>query len=225
VFGGFGRNVFNPALVGRCFVYVCFPVAMTARWLAPYGGFAGGSTHWVRGADALTRATPLTQYKAGEAVARLGDLLLGNVAGCLGETSAVLILVGAVYLLMTRTASLRIMASCVIGAAVFSAVFRGLGCDHVPGPLFTLLSGGLLFGAVFMATDPISAARTNEGRLIYGFCIGALTVIIRGFSNFSGGVMFAILLMNMLAPTIDYYVRAIKQQRKAGAAGGEGDAG
>lgn len=218
VFGGFGRNVFNPALVGRCFVYVCFPRAMTAEWLAPYGGLPGGLAHWARAADAFTRATPLTQYKAGETAASLGDLLLGHVGGCLGETSALLILIGGAYLLWTRTANWRIIASCLVGAAVTSAAFRYGGAETLPGPLFTVLAGGFMFGAVFMATDPISAAQTNEGRLIYGGLIGVLTVIMRGFSNFPEGVMFAILLMNMFNPAIDHYIREAKKARKARAA-------
>ena len=215
VFGGFARNVFNPALVGRCFVYVCFPVAMTAEWLAPYAGAPGGFARWAGAADAFTRATPLTQYKADEAVATLGRLLMGNVGGCLGETSALLIILGGVYLVYTKTANWRIIVSCLLGAAAASALF-GLGdAATVPGVGFTMLSGGMLFGAVFMATDPISAAQTNEGRWIYGLGIGALTVIIRGYSNFSGGVMFAILLMNTFNPTIDSAVRAVKKARRA----------
>ncbi|MHC4480217.1 MAG: RnfABCDGE type electron transport complex subunit D [Planctomycetota bacterium] len=224
VFGGFGRNVFNPALVGRCFVYICFPVAMTSEWLAPYGG-AGGFVHWVKGADALTRATPLTQHKAGEAVASLWHLLLGNVGGSLGETSALLIALAGVYLVATRTANWRIIVSCLIGAAVASALFHYTGSETVPGPLFTVLSGGLAFGAVFMATDPISAAQTNEGRWLYGLAIGAVTVVIRGYSNFSGGVMFAILLMNMFNPAVDHYIREIKKARKADSGEEEGGEG
>jgi Na+-transporting NADH:ubiquinone oxidoreductase subunit B len=232
VFGGYARNVFNPALVGRCFVYVCFPVAMTAEWLQPYTGFPAGLAAWGQGADAFTRATPLYLYKVGEGAAPLGDLFWGSVGGCIGETSSLMIIIGGVYLLWTKTASWRITIPVLVGSALTSAAFHYGGAETVPGPLFTLLSGGLLFGAFFMATDPISAAQTNEGRYIYGFLVGVLIVIIRGFSNFPGGVMFAILLMNMFNPLIDHSVREFKKSRKArakaaaqaakGAGGGEG---
>ena len=225
VFGGFGRNVFNPAMVGRCFLYVCFPVEMTARWLTPYAGAPGrlgGLGKWAGNLDAVTRATPLWQYKdtAGETVASLKDLFLGNVGGCLGETSALLILIGAGYLLFRKTASWRIVVSCVVGALISSASFHYLGFQRVPGPLFSVFGGGFLFAAVFMATDPISAAQTNEGRYIYGFGIGLLTVIIRAFSNFAGGVMFSILFMNMFNPILDHYIREAKKWRGAS---GEGE--
>ncbi|MFO7956505.1 MAG: RnfABCDGE type electron transport complex subunit D [Candidatus Brocadiia bacterium] len=219
VFGGFARNVFNPALVGRCFVFVCFPVEMTGKWLAPYGGFTGGLFQWVKGVDAVTRATPLAQFKTGESVAALGNLFWGNVGGCLGETSALLVTIGGLYLLYTKTANWRIVVSCLVGAALTSAGFHYGGAATVPGPLFSLMSGGLLFGAFFMATDPISAAQTTPGRYIYGFLIGALIVIIRGFSGWAGGTMFAILLMNVFNPIMDHYVREIQQGLKAKAEG------
>ena len=215
VFGGFGRNVFNPALVGRCFIYVCFPVVMTSQWLPSYEGLPGGFARWVGGLDAITRATPLAQYRSGEAAASLKALLLGNVGGCLGETSALLILAGGAYLLVKRTANWRIVVSCVVGGALVSAVFHyAFGSPRVPDPLFTILSGGFLFGSFFMATDPISASQTDEGRVIYGFAVGALTVVIRGFSNFAGGIMFAILFMNIFNPIIDHCVGEAKRLRQ-----------
>ncbi len=128
-----------------------------------------------------------------------------------------LILLGAAYLLIRKTASWRIIASCIAGAVAVSALFRYLGAETMPDPLFTVLGGGLLFGAVFMATDPISAAQTNAGRYIYGFLIGALTVIIRGFSSFAGGFMFALLLMNIFNPLIDHLVREARKTRKGAA--------
>lgn len=214
VFGGYARNVFNPALVGRCFVYVCFPVAMTAQWVAPFAGIPAGFAKWAN-ADAFTRATPLYAIRAGASVPRWSALFWGNAEGCLGETSALLIAIGAVYLLWTKTASWRVTIPYLVGAALTSAAFHYGGAATVPAPHITLLSGGLLFGAVFMATDPISAAQTNEGRFVYGAGCGILTVIIRGFSNFAGGVMFAILLMNMFNPLIDRAVRELKEARKA----------
>jgi len=214
VFGGYGRNVFNPALVGRCFVYVCFPRELTAHWLPAYVGWPAGLSRWVMSADAVTSATPLTQYKAGEAGASLTELLLGNVGGCLGETSALLILAGAAYLLATKTASWRIVVSCIAGCMVGSAAFHYSGAQTVPAPVYSVLSGGFLFGAVFMATDPISAAQTNEGRFIYGAMVGLLTVIIRGFSSWPEGIMFAILLMNIFNPIIDHVVREYRKLKR-----------
>ncbi len=215
VFGGFARNVFNPALVGRCFVFICFPVEMTVQWLAPYSGLPGGFARWARGADALTRATPLRDFQAGESVAALGDLLTGSVAGSLGETSAVLLVIGGLYLLYTKTADWRIVVSCLVGAVLMSTALHYSGVTAVPGPMFTLLSGGFLLGSFFMATDPISAAQTGTGRWIYGFLIGALVVIIRGFAGWPEGTMFAILLMNTFNPIMDHYVREVQQMRKA----------
>jgi Na+-transporting NADH:ubiquinone oxidoreductase subunit B len=215
VFGGLGRNVYNPALVGRCFVYVCFPVAMASRWVPPFEHAPGGFARWMQAADAVTRATPMAHWRAGETAASLRALAIGNVAGSLGETSAVLILAAAVYLTVTRTANWRIICSCIAGGLAFSALFHyGLASSTVPDPLATILGGAFLFGSVFMATDPISAPTTNAARYIYGTAIGGLTVIIRGYSNFPGGMMFAILLMNTFAPIMDHWVRGLQQARR-----------
>lgn len=214
VFGGYARNIFNPALVGRCFVYICFPVALTAEWLPPFRGWPAGLTHWAMGVDAFTRATPLTNYKLGEGAASLWELLLGNVGGAVGATSSALIIVAGVYLAVTKTANWRIIVAVLLGAAVGSAAFHYGGAETVPPPLFALLSGGLLFGAVFMATDPISAAQSNEGRWIYGVEVGLLSVVIRGFSNWPEGVMFAILIGNMFNPIMEHYLRRYRGWRR-----------
>jgi Na+-transporting NADH:ubiquinone oxidoreductase subunit B len=213
-FGGMAGNVFNPALVGRCFLYICFPLAMTAAWAAPAGGGAlpGGLAAW--GVDAVTAPTPLDAYRAGGEVS-LGRLFLGNVGGCLGETCAPAILLGAAYLLFRKVANWRITAGCLAGAVVAAAVLNAVDPARVGGPLFQVLAGGFLFGAVFMATDPVSAARTDPGRWVYGVLIGALTVVLRGYSNFSCGLMFAILIGNMFAPLIDAGVKARQARRKA----------
>jgi len=160
-------------------------------------------------------ATPLDAYKAGESV-RLLPMLLGNVGGSLGETSALLILLGAAYLIWKRTASWQIMAACALGAVATSGILHAVAPSRVGGPLFQLLAGGFTFGSVFMATDPISAARTGPGKWIYGVSIGALTVTLRGYSNFSCGLMFAILILNMFSPLIDAGVRESQSSGKAG---------
>jgi Na+-transporting NADH:ubiquinone oxidoreductase subunit B len=189
---------------------------LTIGWLAPAAGFPAGFGVWA--ADALTGATPLAAYKAHHVAEPLWRLAVGNVGGCLGETSAIMILIGGAYLLARRTASWRIIFSCLAGAALVSALFHYSGSPKAPDPMFTLLSGGLIFGAVFMATDPISAAQTDAGRYVYGFGIGALTVVIRAFSGFAGGFMFALLLMNVFNPLIDHAVRELQKKLSAGRA-------
>ncbi len=201
--GGFGRNVFNPALVGRCFIYICFPVHMTARFLEP-------------ATDAITSATPLSLWRDLTRAYdyNVSDLFLGNIGGCIGETCAIAILAGCIILLVARVANWRIILAVLIGAIVTSVTGHYLGADRIPDPIFTLGSGGLLFAAVFMATDPVSAPTRKASRWICGLGIGALTVILRSYSIFAGGVMFAVLLVNMFTPSIDMLVRAIEDRRK-----------
>ena len=211
VFGGFARNVFNPALAGRCFVYVCFPVALTARWAPAAEGPLGALTRWttLAGPDAVTAATPLALVKAGaRAAPSATTLLLGRLSGTMGVTSALLILVGGLYLLWTKTASRRIVLSVVLAYALLNQLLHSLGVAPVPSAATAVLGGGFLFGACFMATDPVSAAKTPLGRVLYGVLIAVFTVVIRNFSVFNGGLMFAILLANMFAPIIDHAARA-----------------
>lgn len=211
-FGGFGRNIFNPAMAGRCFIYVSFPVAMTNRWAVPLKDGAGGFLSWSAPVDGATGATPLAAIRAGEAPP-LRDLFFGFTGGSLGETSALLILLGGAYLLWRKVAPWRIAFSCLLGALLVSAVGSGLGQQAIPPPSATLLSGSLLFGAAFVATEPISAARTKEGQWVYGFAIGAVTVLLRAFSNFSEGIMFSVLMMNAFAPLLDRAIRgAVKMK-------------
>jgi len=213
VFGGFGRNVFNPALVGRCFVYVCFPVAMTGRWarhaVSGWGGFACWSTETF---DAVTAATPLGARAAGIMTSHM-DLFMGHRAGCLGETAGWAIVIGGVYLLIRRTADYRLMLAPVLGLAFVSCAFWVFGGQGAPDPLWDLLAGGFLFAAVFMTTEPISAARTVPGKWIYGLLVGALTVLMRRLGVFPEGVMFAVLLGNLFNPSIDSAVKAFQQRK------------
>jgi len=235
VFGGFGRNVFNPAMVGRAFLYVSFGQAMTGVWALPLTGFLGNfpqaasaaaGTHglfpagfgaWSPGVDAITSATPL----ASAAPSRI-DLLVGTVPGSLGESSAILIGLAAIYLIWTKTANWRIIVPCLVG---FMATWIPLWAAEVttrsgillPDPLVGLTAGGVLFGIVFIATDPVSAAVTNGGRWIYGVIIGASTVLIRVFSVWPEGMMFAILLGNTFAPIIDWVIKNRKARPAPGA--------
>lgn len=219
VFGGFGKNPFNPALVGRAFIYVNFPSFMTVEWTRPFSGFPGGFGGYLgETIDAVTQATPMLLFRSTGETLGLTNLILGNVSGSIGETSAVLILLAAVYLIYTKTASKETMFSVIGSYLVMSSVLFAFGFSQVPNPIYGLFAGGLLFGAVFMATDPISSPKTKEGRIVYGILIGAITVIIRGFALFAGGIMFAILIGNTFAPIIDEAVNAIKASKKAKAA-------
>lgn len=215
VFGGFGRNVFNPALVARAFVYVSFSKYLTGQWTQASTGFPGGFVRYLNeGIDTLSSATPMLVYRASSEMAGYSRLLFGNVNGSLGETSGFLIILAGIYLLYTKTAFWENMLGLLLGFAVFTLIFNGIGAESVPNLLFGLLSGGLLFGTVFMITDPISSAKTREGKLIYGFLVGAITVVIRGFALFAGGIMFAILIGNMFVPIIDVAVKEFKTSLK-----------
>jgi len=215
VFGGFGRNVFNPALVGRAFVYVSFPKFLTIQWTQSSTQFPGGLLKYINAPiDTLSTATPMLAFRSTGEMVDYGRLFLGNVSGSLGETSAILIILAAIYLIYTKTASWEIIASMTGSFLIFDSLMHYSGVAQVPNPIFGLLSGGLLFAATFMATDPISGPKTKEGKWIYGTLIGIVTVVIRGFALFAGGVMFAILIGNTFAPIIDETVKYVKAQKK-----------
>lgn len=218
VFGGFGRNVFNPALVGRAFVYVSFPTQLTVQWTQAATGGIGALNQFIGSPiDTLTSATPMIAYRNLGELPNMMDLLLGTVSGSLGETSHILIMLAAIYLLVTKTAAWELMASTLVGFLAASTVFNLLGVTQVLPAVYGLLSGGVLFGMVFMTTDPISAPKTTEAKWIYGLLIGVVTVVIRSFALFSGGVMFAILIGNTFSPILDEMVKALKKPKKVGA--------
>ena len=207
LFGGLGFNIFNPALVGRAFLQAAFPVAITT-WPA-----LGGSWWKLRGdnlalpfltphVDAVTAATPLGLMKFEAKGTALFDLLIGNTGGSLGETSALLILLCGGYLALRRYLNWRIPASIFATVAAFAAILHAANPTY-PGPLFMLLSGGLMLGAVFMATDMVTAPVTNGGKWLFGLGIGVLVVVIRVWGGLPEGVMYAILLMNALVPFIN----------------------
>lgn len=215
VFGGFGKNIYNPALVARAFVYVCFPAPLTIQWSKAALGFPGGfSTYLTQTVEAVSRATPMLLFRDTGSLTSYIDLLIGNVSGSIGETSAILIILAAIYLIYKKVASWEIMAGVLIGFVGLSGSLILLGNAQIPNLLFGILSGGLLFGTVFMATDPISAPKTKEGKWIYGILIGIITVIIRGYALFAGGMMFAILIANTFVPVIDDGIRYYKKSRK-----------
>jgi len=216
VFGGFGKNPFNPALVGRAFIYVNFPEFLTMKWTKPVEGILGGFTTYLgENIDAITQSTPMLIYRATGEELSLSQLFFGNIAGSIGETSAILIILAGIYLIYTKTAAKETIFSVLTGFMVMSGFFYLMGFEQVLNPIYGLLAGGILFGAVFMATDPISSPKTFEGRIVYGLIIGAVTVIIRSFALFAGGMMFAILIGNTFAPIIDEAVNGIKASKKA----------
>ncbi len=216
VFGGFGRNIFNPAMVGRAFVYICFPVALTASWALPAPGPWGALGMWTSaGIDTITSATPMALVKAGQIdVPSLSALFFGRIAGTMGVTSALAILIGGLFVFITKTANRTIIITAICTYAAANLLFRLLGVAGSPGMLPALLGGGFLFGAFFMATDPISAPKTTQARILFAMIIGVCTIIIRTFSVFNGGLMFSILIANMFAPILDYAFAGRKKRDK-----------
>lgn len=211
-FGGTGKNIFNPAMLGRLFVALAFPSAMTTRWYEPIAGGIGGFGAYSPAADALTGATPLIQFKGMAEMTAYADLLIGRIPGSFGETSKVLILLGGVFLMYTKVANWRLPVACLGSVAVFGGVMHVLAPARFPPVPFELLSGGLLFGAMFMVTDPVSAPFTRGAKWIYGIAIGVLTVIIRHLSGYVEGVMFAVIFMNIFAPLLDHLVLSLRYQ-------------
>ncbi|MEW6229008.1 MAG: RnfABCDGE type electron transport complex subunit D [Bacillota bacterium] len=190
IFGGLGQNIFNPALIGRAVLLASWPVFMT-RWRWPIF-----SAPWIPDFDAVSSATPLALLKLGGIRTPYLNLFLGNVAGSIGETSALAILVGAAYLLYRGHISLRIPVSFIGTVAVLTAL---LGQD----PLFHVLAGGLMLGAFFMATDYVTSPVTPKGQIIFGMGCGVLTVFIRLYGGYPEGVCYAILIMNAATALID----------------------
>ncbi len=211
VFGGTGRNVFNPAMVARIFLAVTFPSTMTTNWYEPVSGFVGGlATYTV---DAITSATPLINYYGTGVMPNYSDMFFGNVSGSIGETSKILIIIAGIFLMATRVANWRIPISYIGTVSIFAYIMQIITPGTFAPPLFQLLSGGLLFGAVFMATDPVSATFTNWGKWIYGIMLGVLTVLIRELTGYVEGVMFAIIFMNIFAPLIDQIVVTLRYRK------------
>lgn len=212
VYGGLGQNVFNPALIGRVFLLVSFPVQMTT-WPVPRPLF--GQTV----IDAVTAATPLGLVKeaivmnkplAADQIATWADLAIGRVGGSMGETSAIALLLGAAYLLYKGYITWQTPVSYIATVAVLGQIFHWYQPELYPNALFHVLAGGLLLGALFMATDMVTSPLTGRGQLIFGLGCGVITVVIRLFGGYPEGVSFAILLMNAVVPIIDRYTKPKK---------------
>lgn len=206
VFGGSGMNVVNPALLARAFMFFSYPSQMS------------GDGIWIaEKADAYSGATPLGTLLNGGTVEQLPsvmEMFIGTIPGSVGETSKIAILLGALFLIITGVASLRIILSTFVGAAAVGLLFTAIGVSDVPF-YYHYLMGGFMFGAIFMATDPVTAAQTNCGKIIYGFLIGAMAVLIRVANpGYPEGMMLAILLLNVFAPLIDYCVVAMNISKR-----------
>ncbi len=190
VFGGLGCNIFNPALLARAFLMATFPVHLTT-WSNPVG------------VDTVTAATPLALAKFEHIIAPYLNLIEGNVSGSLGETSAIALLIGLVFLLRKKIIDHRIPAAFIGTVAVFSTITHLVAPGTFSSPIANVLSGGLLLGAIFMATDPVTSPVTVKGRWIFGIGCGLITMLIRIWGGLPEGVMYSILLMNALTPLIN----------------------
>ena len=216
IFGGTGMNIFNPAICARMFLFFSYPGVMTGDkvWVAQSSIFGLGNNL----PDAFTAATPLGQIGQGiNPTASICDMICGFIPGSIGETSVVAIALGACILLFTGIASWRTMLSVFVGGALMAVIFEQTGQGMTWWHHFVM--GGFAFGAVFMATDPVTSCRTQTGQYIYGFLIGAMAVIIRVLNaGYPEGMMLAIFFGNMFAPTIDHFVveRNISKRLKRG---------
>ena len=209
-FGGLGNNPFNPALVGRVFLLISFPVQMTS-WPVP-SGFKTGF------ADAVTGATPLgllsEGVKNGEAVSAIMDkipshmqLFYGRMGGSMGEVAAVALILGGIYLLWKKIITWHIPVSILVTVALFTGILWMADPEKFADPMFHLLTGGLMLGAIYMATDYVTSPMTHKGMIIYGIGIGVITVLIRTWGAYPEGVSFAVLIMNAFVPLLNMYIK------------------
>ena len=241
LFGGTGRNLFNPALVARCFTAIAYPVEMTTTWVKHSAVGTGNLTRWIelnsdgiipgllhkgylflgldtlfawvdgKAVDAVSSATPLALAKQGTIV-DMKDMFLGTISGCGGETSALLILIGGLFLIFSRIASWRTITSAVISFLATGYIIRAVdpafgSAAAVPlDPIWHMFAGGFMFGVMFMATDPVSGPMTQPAKYAYGTLIGVSTMLIRNYTGYVEGIMFAILLANTFAPLFDEVV-------------------
>ncbi|HHU47105.1 MAG TPA: NADH:ubiquinone reductase (Na(+)-transporting) subunit B [Bacteroidales bacterium] len=208
VFGGTGYNFLNPALLARAFIFFAYPSVIS------------GDNVWIaEKADAYSGATPLGNIMNDNLsqIPSILELCIGNIPGSIGETSKIAILIGAFILIITRTASFKIMLSVITGGLLMGGIFNLIGTQPIMQiPAYTqILLGGFLFGAVYMATDPVTAPHTSKGKIIYGLLIGIFAILIRTANKgYPEGMMLAILLMNIFAPLIDYCVIQLNIRRR-----------
>ncbi len=197
IFGGTGKNIFNPALVGRLFITIAFPGIMSAAYQIPL-------------TDVITTATPLLDFKNTQEIVPYIDLLFGGTAGSIGEVFRIGIIAGGLGLIWSKVSNWRVPLFYLLTVAAFSFVGNIFMPEKIAEPIFQLLTGGLLFGAFFMASDPVTSPYTRAGKIIFGILCGFLTVLIRSFSGYIEGVMFSIVIMNGFSPLIDQIVVSYK---------------
>ncbi len=218
VFGGTGHNIFNPALVGRLFVTIAFPTILTSGWTTPGA--------WRGAVDAVSTATPMALAKTQAILTPAADLLMGAQSGSVGETFRLGIIIGGIFLMLTKVSDWRIPFSYISAVFVFAfggTVISGIfgGTENVAAAsgllagafnfgIFQVLGGSVLFGAMFMACDPVTSPFTRTGKIIFGIMCGLLTVVIRVFSGYVEGVMFSIVIMNAVAPLIDHIILSMR---------------
>ncbi|MBT3347869.1 MAG: RnfABCDGE type electron transport complex subunit D [Thiotrichales bacterium] len=216
IWGGLGGNLFNPAIVGRAFLLGTFPIAMTTWNLAK-----GGTDNFfnlypstftapfmqVAPTDAMSAATPLGLMKFEQVDTEIFSLMFGNTSGSLGETSGILLMVGGLYLLLRRALEWRIPLAIFISAGLFTLMLHTIDPARFPDIHFTLFSGGMMLGAIYMATDPVTSPLTTKGAWIFGSGVGVLIVLIRNFGGLPEGVLYAILFMNAATPLINRYTQ------------------
>lgn len=218
VFGGLGSNPFNPALVGRAFLQAAFPVAMTTWLVMPINRLQTvAESTWAlplmapqlskESVDGLTTATPLRYFHSNGTTTPSWDLFIGTVTGSVGETSALFILLGGLYLISRKAMNWRIPAAILLTVALSSTVLHAWMPQQCPTATFTLFSGGLMLGAVFMATDMVASPITHFGSVVYGVFIGSMVVVFRVWGGMPEGVMYAILLGNAVSPLIDRWIQ------------------
>jgi len=206
-FGGLGSNIFNPALVGRVFLLISFPAQMTS-WPA---------TRMANAVDTVSTATPLALIKEGvkngvpisqlQGLPDIQDMVLGLSAGSLGEISALFLILGGLYMLWKKVITWHIPVSVILTVAVIAGVFWLIDPETYINPVYQVLSGGLMLGAIFMATDMVTSPMTPKGQIFYGIGIGVITISIRMFGSYPEGISFAILIMNAVTPLLNYYIK------------------
>ncbi len=234
VYGGFGRNVFNPAITGRLFIYITFPTVLTTAWMVPAmvdiaGGFGLTNAFGTSGqvaVDAITAATPLAVMRSGE-IPNLWNLFLGFRGGSMGESSTILIILAAVYLMWTKTANWKLITSTFSSALLFTIFFYfsgwipGItpdafsGSGHLVPIVAYMMSGSILYVAVFMSTDPISGPNNPVAQWVYGFLIGGVSMTVRTFSGFPEGTSFGIMIGNTFSALLDEIFPKKKKKKKS----------
>ncbi|SFH54297.1 Na+-transporting NADH:ubiquinone oxidoreductase subunit B [Tindallia magadiensis] len=215
VFGGFGRNVFNPALVGRMFLYVSFPEYLTASWNHTATSFPGGFTQYITPVlDTVSESTPMPAFRSTGELLSYNEVLWGYTSGSIGETSAILLVLGALFLLSRKAADWRLILSSISGFLIIHSILFLSGVNNVPNPIYGLLTGGFLFTSIYFVTEPTTAPKTTSAKWIYGFLIGIITVVIRYFGIFIEGAAFSVLIMNTFVPIMDEGVKSLKAMRK-----------